>query len=237
MLKKLGDYFTAQFKKIMPDAFVFALVLTLIVAILAALFVKASPIEIIDSWYRGFWMLLEFGMQMSLLIVTGYAIALSPFIDQKIENLSNHIKSPNQVYLSVAFFGLLLSFVSWGWVVIAAVFGRKLALKISGVNYPFLIAITYFSNNIWSTGLSSSIPLLVNTENNYLIEAGILSETFSTTQTLGSNLNFAMILFYVSITPLLIFLLKPRGAQKKKPKPSTCRNYGTKANQNKHSYF
>jgi short-chain fatty acids transporter len=213
MLKNLGDYFTAQFKKIMPDAFVFALVLTLIVALLAALFVEASLIELIDSWYKGFWVLLEFGMQMSLLIVTGYAIALSPFIDQKIESWSAHIKSPNQVYLSVAIFGLLLSFVSWGWVVIAAVFGRKLALRVSGINYPFLIAITYFSNNIWSTGLSSSIPLLVNTENNYLIDAGILSETISTTQTLGSNLNFAMILFYLSITPLLIFLLKPKKAQ------------------------
>ena len=78
MLKNLGDYFTAQFKKIMPDAFVFALVLTLIVALLAALFVEASLIELIDSWYKGFWVLLEFGMQMSLLIVTGYAIALSP---------------------------------------------------------------------------------------------------------------------------------------------------------------
>ena len=56
-----------------------------------------------------FWLLLEFGMQMVLLIVTGYTIALSPFIKNKINSLAILIKTPTQVYFTVTLFGLLVS--------------------------------------------------------------------------------------------------------------------------------
>ena len=74
---ELGEKFTHFFKKNMPDSFVFALVLTLLVAISAIFVANASFFEIIDAWYQGFWLLLEFGMQMVLLIVTGFTIAVS----------------------------------------------------------------------------------------------------------------------------------------------------------------
>lgn len=202
------------FRRNMPDAFVFALVLTIIVALISALWLGAGPIEIIQSWYDGFWNLLEFGMQMILLIVTGYSIALSPQISRGIDKLSDIIKTPRQVYLSSILLGVSLSMISWGWVVIAAVFARELAKRVDGVNYPFLIACVYFSNNSWVTGLSSSIPLVLNTQNNYMIEAGILSTTIPTTYTLGSILNIAMVLLYLIGTPLIMLLLAPAANKK-----------------------
>lgn len=212
MLTRLGEKFTDFFRKNMPDAFVFALLLTLVIGIVAALGVQASPILIIESWYKGFWMLLEFGMQMVLLIVTGYTIALSPFIKKQIDRLTTVIKTPIQVYYFVTLFGVLVSMVSWGWVVIAAVLGRELAQRVKGVNYPFLIACAYFSNNSWVTGLSSSIPLLLNTDGNYLIESGVLEATIPTTTTLGSPLNISIILLYTIFAPLLVVLLRPKNA-------------------------
>jgi len=210
MLSRIGEVFTDFFKKNMPDAFVFALILTLIVALSSFFFIGSSWLSIIDSWYKGFWLLLEFGMQMVLLIVTGYTIALSPFIKNKINYLAVLIKTPSQVYFTVTLFGLLLSMVSWGWVVIAAVLARELAMRVKGINYPFLIACAYFSSNSWSTGLSSSIPLLLNTENNYLIKSGILESTIPTSITLGSPLNLSIIILYLVFAPLLMILLKPK---------------------------
>ena len=122
MINRLGENFTDFFRKNMPDAFVFALILTIITSICSVLFVNATFIEIIDSWYKGFWMLLEFGMQMILLIVTGYTIAISPIVGILIDRLSKYIKTPNQVYFFVTLFGLLVSMISWGWIVIAAAF-------------------------------------------------------------------------------------------------------------------
>lgn len=210
MLTKIGEKFTDIFQRNMPDAYVFALILTLLTAILAFFFVDVSAIKILQSWYDGFWTLLEFGMQMVLLIITGYSIALSPLVNKGIDRLTNFIKTPKQVYFFSIIIGILLSMVSYGWIVIAAVFARELALRVKGVNYPFLIACVYFSNNSWVTGLSSSIPLLLNTENNYMIEAGILNSTIPTSYTLGSYLNIAMIVLYVVVTPILMLVLIPK---------------------------
>lgn len=210
MFSKVGHIFTDFFKKNMPDAFIFALILTLIVALSSFFFVGSSWLIIIDSWYMGFWLLLEFGMQMVLLIVTGYTIALSPFIRNKINYLSKLIKTPTQVYFTVILLGLLVSMVSWGWIVIAAVLARELALRVKGINYPFLIACAYISNGSWVTGLSSSIPLLLNTENNYLIKSEIIESTIPTAITLGSPLNISVIILYLIFIPLLMILLKPK---------------------------
>jgi short-chain fatty acids transporter len=210
MLTRIGEKFTDLFKRNMPDAFVFAIVLTFAVGLYSYSILNVTVLDIIDSWYKGFWMLLEFGMQMVLLIVTGYTIAISPFIKNQIDKLSHFIKTPTQVYYFICLFGILVSLISWGWIVIAAVLARELALRIKGVNYPFLIACTYFSNGGWVGGLSSSIPLLLNTESNYLIEAGILGETISTNSTLGSPLNISIILLYLLLAPLLMIFLRPK---------------------------
>lgn len=210
MLTKLGERFTLIFQKYMPDAFVFALILTLFTGLISFVWLDTKPIDIIISWYDGFWSLLEFGMQIVLIIITGFAIALSPIINKGIDKLTNYIKTPKQVYFFVTLISVLLSFVSFGWIVIACVLARELALRIKGINYPFLVACVYFGNGAWVSGLSSSIPLLLGTNNNYLIENGILSETIPTSYTLGSNLNIAMMVLYLVIAPLLMLFIIPK---------------------------
>ena len=210
MITKLGEKFTDIFKKNMPDAFVFALILTLVTALISFFWIGATPLKIIQSWYEGFWTLLEFGMQMVLLIITGYSIALSPLVKKGIDRLTHYIKTPKQVYVFVVLIGVLLSMISWGWLVITALLARELALRVKGINYSYLIACVYFSHISWVSGLSSSIPLLLNTKKNYLIEGGILPGTIATNYTLGSFLNIGMILLFVVIAPLIMFLLIPK---------------------------
>lgn len=210
MLEKLGAKFTHQFLKYMPNSFVFALLLTLITAVIAFIWLEAKPLSIIESWYNGFFDLLGFAMQITLIIITGYSIALSPIINKGLDGLTKYITTPKQVYLLVILVGTILSLVSFGWIVITCLFARELALRVRKVNYPFLIACVYFSNGSWVCGLSSSIPLLLNTENNYLIEAGLLPEIIPTSYTLGSILNIGMIFLFVVIVPLLMILLAPK---------------------------
>ena len=210
MLTKFGEKSTKVFEKYMPNAFVFAMLLTIITGFIAFVWLEASPMEIIKGWYDGFWSLLEFGMQIVLIIITGFAIALSPLVNKGIDKLTNYIKTPRQVYFFVVLIGALLSLISFGWVVITCVLARELAIRIKGVNYPFLVACVYFSGGSWVTGLSSSIPLLLGTENNFLIEAGILTDTIPTSFTLGSGLSLAMMALYVLFAPLMIVFLIPK---------------------------
>lgn len=213
MISKIGEKFTKIFIKLMPDAFVFALLLTLITALGAYLFMGSQPIDIITAWYGGFFDLLEFGMQIVLIIITGYSIALSPIIGKGVDYLAKYIKTPAQVYFFVVMTGMLLSMISFGWIVITCFLARSLALRIKGIHYPYLVACVYFSMNSWVLGLSSSIPLLLNTENNYLIEKGILSDLIPTTYTLGSTMNIAMMALMLIGAPLLMVLIRPKKAE------------------------
>ena len=111
------------------------------------------------------------------------------------------------MYLIIVALGSLLSLISFGMVIITAILGRELALRIKGIHYPFLVACVYFSFNGWVCGLSSSIALLLNTENNFLIESGILNDTISTSYSLGSTLNIAMIGLFIIIAPLIDFVI------------------------------
>lgn len=212
MLTALGSRFTALFRKYMPDTFVFALVLTLFSMISALVWTPSGPEGVLDAWYKGFWGLLEFGMQMVLLVVTGYSIALSPLLGRLIDRFTSKITRPGQVYVAVTFAGGLLCLVSWGWIVIAAVLARELSRRVPGVHYPYLVACVYASFLTWVCGLSSSIPLLLNTPENFLITNDVLGHTLSTKITLGSDLNLVTLGLLLLGTPALMYLLRPEQA-------------------------
>ena len=215
MIDKLGEKFTHLYLKYMPDAFVFAIILTLITAFGTFVWLDASPLKIVSAWYDGFFDLLAFGMQMVLILTTGYSIALSPVAKKLIDRLTKYIHTPKHVYFFVVMIGMLLAMVSWGWLVVTCVLARELAVRVKGINYPFLIACVYFSGGSWVGGLSSSIPLLLNTEKNFLIETGVLSNIIPTSLSLGSTLNLAMVILFVFIAPCIILLLAPRKSERK----------------------
>ncbi len=114
--------------------------------------------------------------------------------------------------------GAILCMISFGWIVITCVLARELAMRVKGINYPFLIACVYFSSGSWVTGMSSSIPLLLNTEQNYLINAGVLSDVIPTSFTLGSTLNMAMTFLFVIVAPIILLFVKPTAGSNKELK-------------------
>ena len=65
--KQFTDYFTDFAQKWVPDSYVIALVLTIIAFILALLFTSSGPLDTVIAWGNGFWTLLAFSMQMSLI--------------------------------------------------------------------------------------------------------------------------------------------------------------------------
>ena len=157
MLTRIASASAELTKRWLPDPFFFAVLLTIVAAVAAMLWVGASPVEVLTGWYDGIWMLLEFGMQIVLILTTGYAIALAPPVAHLIDRLALKINRPGQVYLTVLVCGALLTLVSWGWVVLTAVLGRELAIRVRGINYPYLIACAFYSSGARVVGLSLSL--------------------------------------------------------------------------------
>ena len=209
MIASLGSFLSHHLRRWIPEPFVFALILTLLVGGLALLLTDSGFNDVSGHWYRGFWMLLEFGMQMVLILTTGYAIALSPLADRVIGRLASVAKTPGSVYVLVMIVGGLFSLVSWGWVVLTAILARQLAQRVEEIDYAYLVACVYLSGLVWVGGFSSSIPLLLNTEGNFMIENGVLESTIPVSVSLGSWVNISMIAMYFLTAPLLMWWLRP----------------------------
>jgi short-chain fatty acids transporter len=209
MLAKLGSIFADNFRKWLPDSFIFAILLTFIAGVMAFFWVDAKIFAIIQSWYKGFFVFLQFAMQMVLILVTGYAIALSPPAARGIDWLASKIKSPAMVYVIVTAVGCIFAFISWGWIVLTAVLGRELAIRVEKVDYRLVAACIYTSLLPWHGGLSGSVPLLINTPGYFMIKDGILAETIPTTITLLGPMNIVVQLLLLVSLPLLMVLMKP----------------------------
>ena len=209
MLRTLGGVFSQRLQRWIPEPFVIALLLTLLTAISSLAFTDSGPEEVLDHWYRGFWLLLEFGMQMVLIMVTGFAIALSPPIARLIGKLTSLARTPGAVYILVILIGGAFSLVSWSWVVLTAILAREMARRVNGVDYAYLVALVYLSFQPWAGGLSSSIALLLNTEGNFLISTGVLPSKIAIPATLGSLLNWLYLGLYFLTVPVLMWMMRP----------------------------
>jgi short-chain fatty acids transporter len=71
MISGLASFHTKIVRCWLPDAFLFAIMLTFIVFGFGIVFQNQSPVEMAGYWGDGFWKLLAFAMQMVLFLVTG----------------------------------------------------------------------------------------------------------------------------------------------------------------------
>ena len=81
MFKKFTNGCVRVVNRWLPDAFLFAIILTLIVFVAAMCATGMGPVEVIAKWgdaKGGFWNLLAFSMQMALVLVFGSAMAPAP---------------------------------------------------------------------------------------------------------------------------------------------------------------
>ncbi len=152
---------TAWTEKWVPDAFVFALIATLIV-VAAGIFATASSVgEVIDAWGKGFWELIPFTLQMALVIITGHVLATSAPIRRVIRVVASWPASPRGAVAMVTFFALASSWFNWGFsLIFSAVLAREVARRVEGVDYRALAAASFLGlGSIWAQGLSGSAAL------------------------------------------------------------------------------
>ena len=78
----------------LPEPFIFAIILTLVAAVLAMPICHQTPLEVVDHWGGGVWNLLAFAMQMSLVLVCGSTLAAAPVVKRGISLLAAIPKTP-----------------------------------------------------------------------------------------------------------------------------------------------
>ena len=148
-----------------PDAFIFALIATILVLVAALTATTATVAQTIDAWGRGFWDLIPFTLQMALVIITGHVLATSPPMGRVIRAIASWPESPRGAVALVAFFALASSWFNWGFsLVFSAVLAIEMARRVAGVDYRALAAASMLGlGSIWAQGLSGSAALQMAT--------------------------------------------------------------------------
>ncbi|RDW14970.1 short-chain fatty acid transporter [Oceanobacillus chungangensis] len=168
-MKAITSFFDRLVQRYLPDAFLFAIILSFLVYILGLLFTDSGPIEMIEHWGTGFWDLLAFGMQMALVVVTGYILANTPVIKKLLMKLSTLANTPAQAVVLVTFVALIANLINYGFrLVVGALFAIHVARRVPTVDYRILIASAYSGFVVWHGGFSGSIPLLIATPGHFL---------------------------------------------------------------------
>ena len=168
-LRKFARSLTLSMDRYLPDAFIFAILLSFVVFFMGILIAKASPFKMLEYWQAGFWKFLAFSMQMVLIVVTGHCIASTPLVSgwiRKISNLATDAKGAVMVTVLVSAIG---GWLNWGFgLVVGALVAKEMARQHEKLDFPVVVAAAYSGAFAGIFGLSITAPLLVNTPKHFL---------------------------------------------------------------------
>ncbi len=159
MLRSITKRLQIGVEKYLPDAFIFAIFLTFIVFVAGMIVVKQTPLQMLTHWYGGFWVFLQFSMQMILILVFGFCLAISSPMQKLLKSIAAVPKTPASALTITIVISFALGWINWG---IGMIAGPLLAREISKrmeVDFPVLIAGAYSGWIAGIAGLSAAAAL------------------------------------------------------------------------------
>ncbi len=212
MFKKFTKACVNMVEKYLPDPFLFAAVLTIIVFVAGILFTGQSAMQMIGHWTDGFWKLLKFSMQMAMVLVTGHVLAKAPIVEKLIKSIASVAKSPKSAVALVSFVSIVACWINWGFgLIIGTLIAKEVAKKVEGVDYRLLIASGYAGFLVWHAGFSGSVPLKIASSSADLAKMtkGALSAPVPTSETIFAPMTLIPMLIILVGMPLLNAAMTP----------------------------
>ena len=212
MFKKFTAGCVSLMQRFLPDAFIFAVLLTILTFVLAFITTGQSLLELVLHWGNGVWSLLSFTMQMALVLVLGNALASSKPVKRLLVKLAGIAKTPTQAIMLVSLVSAMACWFNWGFgLIVGALLARELAKRVQNVDYRLLIAAAYSGFVVWHAGISGSVPLTLaaNPEEIAKVTQGALSEVIPVTQTLFSVPNLICAWFVILTLPFVNRAMHP----------------------------
>ena len=239
MIARLGSALCRVFEKTAPDPFVIAIALTLLTMLLALTLgyegaegVSSKAGAMIDSWRgpKGLWAFLGFGMQMSLILVTGHALAESRPIKSVIRALSSIPNRAPSAAALVSVGAILAGLLNWGLgLIVGALLAREMAraLRAKGIHAhgALLAAAGYTGLLVWHGGMSGSSPLVMSNARDMarVLPSELIAQhsiaPVPLSDTLFSPMNLFVCVGLLVIVPITFMLLTPKHDDEIVPMP------------------
>lgn len=203
----MSKFFVSLIEEYLPDPFLFAIALTVVVYILGIVVAGNTPMEMIGHWGGSLWNLLAFAMQMCLVLITGHALANTSLFNKILKKIASVPNSAGGAIALTTFISALSCWINWGFgLVIGALLAKEMAKQVEGVDYRLLIASAYSGFVIWHAGLAGSVPLTIATEGHFMSD---LMGVIPISDTIFSFYNIAISAVILFTIPFLNRMMLP----------------------------
>ena len=194
-----------------PDAFVFALV-AVVVVFLGGLAIGVPAPKLVAEFGGGFWSLVNFTMQMAIIIVGGFVVASSPPVARLTARLASIPRTARGAVAFVAAFAMLTSLLSWGLsLIFSGLLVREVARRVPRVDYRALGAAAYLGlGTVWALGFSSSAALLQATKSAIPPSLLPITGVIPLTQTIFLWQSMAMAAVIMAVAGSIAYFSAPR---------------------------
>jgi short-chain fatty acids transporter len=213
-LAAIGLRLSEWFERWFPDAFSLALIAVSIVFVASV--ASGSSVANTAQWFgAGFWDLVAFTMQMTLIIVTGYALAAAPPVYAIIRRLAAIPQSGPGAAAFVGLLSMLSSLLSWSFsLVFSGLLAREVAARVRGGDYRAIGAAAYLGvGSVWALGLSSSAALIMATPASLPESVLKISGVIPLSQTLGLWQSMAIAVVLVIVSMAIAYFSAPGAAE------------------------
>lgn len=112
---RISKKFQFAAEKIIPDAFVFCIVLAILTFLLGWIFTKSTFLNMVQYWYDGFWTQSAFAFQMTIMVVVCATFAKAPSVRRGLDKLAGIAKTPKGCMAVMMIFGYVASFINWAF--------------------------------------------------------------------------------------------------------------------------
>ncbi|MDI9694033.1 TIGR00366 family protein [Acinetobacter baumannii] len=200
-------------EKWFPDSYIFALLGVIIVSV-AALGIGAPIHDVATSFGNGFWSLIPFTLQMTMLIIVGYVVSVSKPVKFLIQKMARIPSSGRSAIALVATVSLLISLVNWA---ISTILTALLVIALAkrkelNMDYRAAAAAAIIGMGAtWALGISSSAAQLQANKTSLPESIYNLTGVIPFTETFFLWQSIAMTIILVIVSIAIAYWSAPKG--------------------------
>ncbi|MFV5654004.1 TIGR00366 family protein [Acinetobacter baumannii] len=200
-------------EKWFPDSYIFALLGVIIVSV-AALGIGAPIHDVATSFGNGFWSLIPFTLQMTMLIIVGYVVSVSKPVKFLIQKMARIPSSGRSAIVLGATVSLLISLVNWA---ISTILTALLVIALAkrkelNMDYRAAAAAAIIGMGAtWALGISSSAAQLQANKTSLPESIYNLTGVIPFTETIFLWQSIAMTIILVIVSIAIAYWSAPKG--------------------------
>jgi short-chain fatty acids transporter len=211
VIDRVSQAMVAFAERWFPDAYVFVVLACAIVAV-STIAHGSSPIAVSKAFGDGFWSIIPFTMQMALVAISGYVLAMSPPISALLRRCARIPRTARGAIVFIGMVSIALSLINWG---LSLIFSGLLVREIARrsdirLDYRAAGAAGYLGLGCGFTlGMSSSAAQFQATASSIPSSLMPITGVISFTETIFTWQNLVVLVVVTILSALICYFTAP----------------------------